>query len=46
VEVAFQDGWVGVRDGKQGDAGTVLTFTRDEWHRFVDEVKTGAFDVP
>ncbi|MEN3536078.1 DUF397 domain-containing protein [Microbispora sp. ZYX-F-249] len=46
VEVAFQDGRVGVRDGKQGDDATVLTFTHEEWQRFVEAVKIGMFDVP
>ncbi|MEV4326652.1 DUF397 domain-containing protein [Microbispora rosea] len=45
VEVALQDGWVGVRDGKQGDGGPVLAFTAEEWHAFLQGVKAGAFDL-
>ncbi|WP_312845732.1 MULTISPECIES: DUF397 domain-containing protein [Microbispora] len=44
VEVAFQDGRVGVRDGKQGDDSPVLAFTAEEWRAFLQEAKTGAFD--
>jgi hypothetical protein len=45
VEVAVQDGWVGVRDGKQGDDSPVLTFTAEEWQSFLQGVKAGAFDL-
>ncbi|ETK33766.1 DUF397 domain-containing protein [Microbispora sp. ATCC PTA-5024] len=44
VEVAYQDGWVGVRDGKDGGTGPMLTFTTDEWDAFVQGVKDGRFD--
>ncbi|MFI7030716.1 DUF397 domain-containing protein [Microbispora rosea] len=44
VEVAYEDEWVGVRDGKQGDDGPVLAFTAEEWRVFVEGVKGGRFD--
>ncbi|GAA0367128.1 hypothetical protein GCM10009530_16250 [Microbispora corallina] len=46
VEVAYQDGWVGVRDGKQGDASPVLAFTAEEWGDFLRGVRDGGFDLP
>jgi hypothetical protein len=46
LEVAFRDGWVGVRDSKQGFGSTVLTFTADEWQAFITGVKEGRFDGP
>ncbi|MBP2705149.1 DUF397 domain-containing protein [Microbispora sp. RL4-1S] len=46
VEVAFHGGWVGLRDGKQGDLGPVLTFTADEWDAFVRGIKDGRFETP
>ncbi|MEU8272750.1 DUF397 domain-containing protein [Microbispora bryophytorum] len=46
VEVAFQDGHVGVRDGKRGGEGPILTFTAEEWQAFVEDVKDGRFDLP
>lgn len=45
VEIASQDGWVGVRDGKAGGTGPVLSFTHEEWTTFVMAVKNGDFDV-
>ena len=45
VEVAYEDGWVGVRDGKQGDDGPVLAFTAEEWQEFLQGIKAGAFDL-
>ncbi|MEU7916748.1 DUF397 domain-containing protein [Microbispora bryophytorum] len=45
VEVAYEDGWVGVRDGKQGNDGPVLVFTAEEWRGFVEDVKGGRFDL-
>ncbi|WP_182909275.1 DUF397 domain-containing protein [Microbispora sp. H13382] len=46
VQVAFEKGWVGVRDGKQRDGGPVLAFTAEEWSAFVQGVKDGVFDLP
>ena len=42
VEVAplATGGWA-VRDGKQGDAGPVLSFTAGEWAAFVAGIKAG-----
>ncbi|MFJ2031198.1 DUF397 domain-containing protein [Streptosporangium sp. NPDC087985] len=45
VEIASQDGWVGVRDSKDGGTGPVLSFTHEEWNTFVKAVKNGDFDV-
>lgn len=45
VEVASQHGWIGVRDGKNGDSGPVLSFTPAEWRAFVEAAKNGAFDI-
>lgn len=42
VEVAFTEGWVGVRDSKNPD-GPVLWFTQAEWDAFLYGVVTGEF---
>ncbi|WP_239136679.1 DUF397 domain-containing protein [Sphaerisporangium rufum] len=44
VEVAYDDGWVGVRDGKRGD-GPVLVYSGPEWISFIDAAKAGRFDL-
>jgi predicted secreted Zn-dependent protease len=33
-----------IRDSKN-PSGPVLTFTREEWHAFIDGVKQGEFDI-
>ncbi|MEU4829072.1 DUF397 domain-containing protein [Streptosporangium sp. NPDC023615] len=45
VEVAFEHGSVGVRDGKNGANGPILTFTATEWTSFVRSVRRGRFDI-
>ncbi len=45
VEVAFADGWVGVRDSKQQGRGPVLEFTAAEWDAFLGGVRGGEFDL-
>ena len=44
VEVKRTTTNVLVRDSKDRD-GTLLTFTRDEWHAFVAGVKNREFDL-
>ncbi|WP_214408419.1 DUF397 domain-containing protein [Sphaerisporangium fuscum] len=44
VEVAFDDGWVGVRDGKD-DGGPILVYSGAEWRSFIDAAKAGRFDL-
>ncbi len=44
VEVAQQDGRIGVRDSKAQSAGPVLEFTLHEWSCFLAGVKAGEFD--
>ena len=46
VEVSPSDSGthVGVRDTKD-PSGPVLEFDRDEWATFIDEVRTGRFDL-
>ncbi|GAA4595762.1 hypothetical protein GCM10023194_66120 [Planotetraspora phitsanulokensis] len=46
VEVAFRDGWVGLRDSKAGDDSPVLIFNHEEWDGFVTAIKSGQFDRP
>ncbi|GAA2991467.1 DUF397 domain-containing protein [Streptosporangium longisporum] len=46
VEVAFEHGSVGVRDGKNGTNGPVLVFTLAEWDSFVRSIRRGRFDIP
>ena len=46
VEVGqLQGGSVAVRDTKDPERATALTFTRDEWDAFVMGVKAGEFDL-
>ncbi|GII45980.1 hypothetical protein Psi02_24040 [Planotetraspora silvatica] len=45
VEVAFQNGSIGVRDGKSGDESAVLVFTVAEWESFLEGVQKGDFSV-
>jgi hypothetical protein len=45
VEVAAQDGWIGVRDSKAAGGGPVLAFTRSEWRAFLSGVTLGEFAV-
>lgn len=43
VEVAYQDGWFGVRDGKEGASGPVLVFSEEEWRAFLAGAVAGDF---
>lgn len=45
VEIAFVDGYIGMRNGADPD-GPVLVFTQDEWDAFVLGAKDGEFDEP
>jgi hypothetical protein len=45
VEVAFVQGWVGVRDSKDR-GGPVLVFTGHEWEAFLSGARSGEFDRP
>jgi hypothetical protein len=45
VEVAYADGWIGVRDTKHGGASPVLTFTEREWTAFAVGVELGEFTL-
>jgi predicted secreted Zn-dependent protease len=45
VEVAYADGWVGVRDTKATGSGPVLAYTEREWTAFLAGVRSGEFDV-
>ncbi|GAA4619566.1 hypothetical protein GCM10023108_45220 [Saccharopolyspora hordei] len=45
VEIAFVDGYVGMRNGADPD-GPVLVFTPAEWDAFVAGAKDGEFDEP
>lgn len=45
VEVAFVDGYIGMRNGAQQE-GPVLVFTPEEWDAFVAGAKDGEFDEP
>ncbi len=45
VEVAFVDGYVGMRNGADPE-GPVLVFTPEEWDAFVLGAKDGEFDEP
>ncbi|MEV5536758.1 DUF397 domain-containing protein [Saccharopolyspora shandongensis] len=44
VEVGFAPGFVGVRDTKDRDGGT-LAFTQARWRDFGSMLRAGAFDV-
>lgn len=45
VEVAYADGWLGVRDTKQKGVGPVLAFTPVEWSAFLDGAANGEFSI-
>lgn len=45
VEVAYAEGWVGVRDTKDGDSGPVLAFTEHEWNSFLSGVASKEFTL-
>jgi hypothetical protein len=45
VEIAFVDGYVGMRNGAD-PSGPVLVFTPEEWDAFVAGAKDGEFDEP
>jgi hypothetical protein len=45
VEVAYADGWIGVRDTKQSGAGPILTFTEKEWTAFLSGATLGEFTL-
>ncbi len=45
VEVRDQGDGVAVRDSKN-HTGPVLTFTPDEWRKFIEGTKAGEFDPP
>lgn len=45
VEVAFVDGYIGLRNAAEPDA-PVLVFTPAEWDAFVAGAKDGEFDEP
>ncbi|MFE7562545.1 DUF397 domain-containing protein [Kitasatospora sp. NPDC057500] len=44
VQIAFVDGYIGMRDGRQED-GPVLVFTPGEWRAFVLGARDGEFDL-
>ncbi|MER7847935.1 DUF397 domain-containing protein [Kitasatospora sp. NPDC096077] len=44
VQIAFVDGYIGMRDGRQED-GPVLVFTPAEWRAFVLGARDGEFDL-
>jgi hypothetical protein len=45
VEVAFANGWIGVRDTKDGGTGPLLTFTEREWRTFLAGAGAGEFGI-
>ncbi|MEU0520584.1 DUF397 domain-containing protein [Streptosporangium sp. NPDC006007] len=45
VQVAFIDSRVAVRDSKD-PRGSVLIFTRSEWHAFAGGIRLGEFEFP
>ena len=45
VEIAYADGWIGVRDTKDAAAGPVLAFTEHEWQAFLAGVGAGEFGI-
>jgi hypothetical protein len=44
VEVAYDDGWIAVRDGKD-DGGPILVYSGAEWESFIGAAKEGRFDL-
>jgi hypothetical protein len=45
VEVAYADGWIGVRDIKHPGTGPILTFTETEWTAFLSGATLGEFTL-
>ena len=45
VEIAFVDGYIGMRNGAEPE-GPVLVFTPEDWDAFVAGAKDGEFDEP
>ena len=45
VEIAYADGWIGVRDTKDAGAGPVLAFAEHEWQAFLAGVGSGEFGI-
>ncbi|MEV0842721.1 DUF397 domain-containing protein [Actinocatenispora sera] len=45
VEVAYADGYIGVRDTKDHGTGPVLTFNRHEWTAFLEGVGNREFTL-
>lgn len=45
VEVAYQDGLIGVRDTKARGKGPVLEFTEREWSAFLSGAAKGQFAI-
>jgi hypothetical protein len=45
VEVAYMDGYVGVRDTKDQGSGPVLAFNEKEWTAFLAGVDNGEFTL-
>ncbi|WP_248964286.1 DUF397 domain-containing protein [Sphaerisporangium perillae] len=43
VEVAYDGGFIGVRDGKH-DGGPILVYSGAEWRSFIEAAKQGRFD--
>ncbi len=44
VEVAYSEGWIGVRDTKDKGTGPILTFNETEWRAFVEGAQDGVFN--
>jgi Domain of unknown function (DUF397) len=44
VEMRRVEGMIQVRDGRDGEAGPVLSFTPAEWDAWLDGAKKGEFD--
>jgi len=45
VEVASRRDGVAIRDSKLPDSSPYLTFDRDAWGAFIDDVKAGRLDL-
>lgn len=39
VEVAYQDGRIGIRDSKRHGRGPILVISVHEWKQFIDDMK-------
>jgi hypothetical protein len=46
VEVAYLQEDVAIRDSKLPDSSPYLTFSRDAWDAFIEDVKAGRHDRP